>query len=164
MPLTFFFFNMQLYLRWKILISIPDVFRLQVGPWRDALREEDKANYHYKWCKLFVCLVPMRPLLSSNKTVLYHVNGPTTVSIIVYEKGLMDTERDVWEFERRKGDCITQWASSWKRVKPRNVTVSPQFRDSKDVQQPEMAGQTSLVVMRIPLLINFRARSCLILQ
>ena len=63
--------------------------------WRDALGEENKINYHYKWCKLFVCLVPMRPLLSSNKAVLYHVNGPTTVSIIVSEKGLMDTERDV---------------------------------------------------------------------
>ena len=49
----------------------------------------------------------MRPLLSSNKTVLYHVNGPTTVSIILFEKGLMATERDVCDFERQKGECIT---------------------------------------------------------
>ena len=44
----------------------------------------------------------MRPLLSSNKTVLYHVNGPTTVSIIVFEKGLMDTERETYEILRDK--------------------------------------------------------------
>ena len=50
----------------------------------------------------------MRPLLSSDKTVFYHVNGPTTVSIIVFEKGLMDTERDVCDFEGQKGECITQ--------------------------------------------------------
>ena len=40
-----------------------------MGPWRDALREEDKGNYHYKWCKLFVCLVPMSPFLSSNESL-----------------------------------------------------------------------------------------------
>ena len=119
--------HMQMYLRWKILVSIPDVFRRQIGPWRDALRKENKANYHYKWCKLFVCLVPMRPFLSSNKTVLYHVNGPTTVSIIVFEKGLMDTERNVCDFEIQK--CITQWTSYWKRSGLWNVTVLLQFRE-----------------------------------
>ena len=46
----------------------------------------------------------MRPLLPSNKTDLYHVNGPTTVSIILFEKGLIDTESKVFDFERQKGD------------------------------------------------------------
>ena len=46
--------------------------------------------------------------LPSNKTDLYHVNGPTKVSIILFEKGLINTESKGFDFERPKGDCITQ--------------------------------------------------------
>ena len=43
----------------------------QKSPWD----ETNKENYHLKLCTSFVCLVPVRLLLSSLAVQLYHVNG-----------------------------------------------------------------------------------------
>ena len=39
---------------------------------RHALRQNRLKNYHFRWCKLFACLVQVRFLLTS-KVFLYHV-------------------------------------------------------------------------------------------
>ena len=104
--------------------------------------------------RLFVCLLPMRSLFSS-MAVLYYFNRPIQHSPLSFLRKDERTERNVWKFERRKGDCITQSTSSLKRFGLRNVTVLLQFRDSKDVHhKSELAGQTSIAVKRIPLSIK----------
>ena len=57
-------------------------FKSLVGFWRAKVwrakvalgQDKTKKNYHFKLCMSFVCLVPVRLLLSS-VAVLYHVNG-----------------------------------------------------------------------------------------
>ena len=44
------------------------------GEQRPHWGKTNKGNYHLKLCMSFVCLVPVRLLLSSI-VVLYHVNG-----------------------------------------------------------------------------------------
>ena len=54
--------------------AIHVVQNLRAGEQKSHWDKTNKENYHFKLCRSFVCLVPVRLLLSS-VAVLYHVNG-----------------------------------------------------------------------------------------
>ena len=54
--------------------AIHVVQNLRAGEQKSHWDKTNKEKYHFKLCRSFVCLVPVRLLLSS-VAVLYHVNG-----------------------------------------------------------------------------------------
>ena len=55
-------------------LAIRVVQNRRAGEQKSHWDKTNKENYHFKLCMSFVCLVPVRLLLSS-VAVLYHVNG-----------------------------------------------------------------------------------------
>ena len=55
-------------------LAIHMVQNRRAGEQKSHLDETNKENYHLKLCMSFVCVVPVRLLLSS-VAVWYHVNG-----------------------------------------------------------------------------------------
>ena len=55
-------------------LAIHVVQNRRAGEQKSHWDKTNKENYHLKLCMSFVCLVPVRLLLSS-MAVLYHVNG-----------------------------------------------------------------------------------------
>ena len=55
-------------------VAIHVVQNRRAGEQKSHRDKTNKGNYHLKLCMPFVCLVPVRLLLTST-AVLYHVNG-----------------------------------------------------------------------------------------
>ena len=55
-------------------LAIHMVQKCRAGEQKSHWEKTNKENYHLTLCMSFVCLVPVR-LLLSNVAVLYHVNG-----------------------------------------------------------------------------------------
>ena len=70
----------KIILRWEnsaigsLQLAIHVVQNHRAGEQKSHDDKTDKENYHFKLCMSFVCLVPVRLLLSS-VVVLYQVNG-----------------------------------------------------------------------------------------